>query len=125
MWNRRTCANATAGTIKKLPVDPLHKEEPCDGKCLRSHVWSDVHDASLISVPSLPPVSPPICLCLEEWETDRLYSRLIANEKDDNKRESLEHEHMREQQQIQEAWAEFITGTVCAKARRMYLEVPR
>src|SRR5438874_211591 len=63
-------------------------------------------------------------LLLDEWEMNRLYPRLIAREKDADKRESLEHEHMFEQQAIDERRALRISDRVYAKAHRMYIEIP-
>jgi hypothetical protein len=63
-------------------------------------------------------------LTLDEWETNRLYRRLITREKDADKRESLEHEHMFEQQAIDERRALRISDCVYARAHRMYLEIP-
>lgn len=65
-----------------------------------------------------------IGLPLELWETDRLYECLIAEEKHSDKRDTLEYEHMWEQQQIEEQRARYISDTVWRKARRLYLETP-
>src|SRR5882724_8677123 len=65
-----------------------------------------------------------IGLALDSWETDRLYERLIAEEKDSDKRNSLEYEHMWEQQQLEEQRAQFISDNVWRKARRLYLDTP-
>jgi hypothetical protein len=64
-------------------------------------------------------------LALESWDTDRLYERLIAAEKDADKRNSFEQEHMWEQQQIEDQRAQLISDNVWTKARRLYLETPQ
>ncbi len=66
----------------------------------------------------------PIGLRLEEWETNRLFRRLIAVEDDFKKRQSLEHEHMLEQAQIDQQRATYISDRVWSKAHRMYIETP-
>jgi hypothetical protein len=61
---------------------------------------------------------------LDEWETGRLYRWLIADEYDGRKRESLEYEHMWEQQQISERRAMYISDRAWSAAHRHYIETP-
>jgi hypothetical protein len=67
---------------------------------------------------------PAIGLRLDAWETNRLYRRLIAREQDLNERQSLENEHMFEQQACDERIAVYISDRMYAKARRLYIEIP-
>ena len=66
----------------------------------------------------------PLGTWLDEWETNRLYQRLIAAEKNAVKRDSLEYEHVWEQQEIDERRALYITDRICAAAHRLYIELP-
>ena len=56
----------------------------------------------------------PVGLCLEEWETNRVYPRLIAAETDARKIDSLEHEHMWQQQEIDDI-ARSTSATRCMR----------
>jgi hypothetical protein len=65
-----------------------------------------------------------IGLPLEEWETNRLFRRLIAAETDWEKRRSLEHEHAWELSQLAEQRAIYIADRIYAKAHKLYIETP-